>query len=439
MELVQNIPKLYTAQAEWMSCVMMIIVYRNYIKKEKISRLVIFSILVGGILAIIQLFCGLFSNAWWLLGMAAAVGTMTFYMKNCMRLNTAMAFYLCARAFMRAELLASLEWQLYTFYFDQSRRNTLSGFIFCVIFFITGYVVFYWIEKKRLPEHLEKSTFEVTKEQLLQGWIITILMFALSNLSYIQITSPFTGSAENEIFNIRTLMDLAGVLILEIFHLQKSNEDKKQEMHAIQNILTLQYAQFRESQENKDVLNTKYHDLKQQIQIIREETNIGKRENYLEEIERGIEQYDAEIKTGNPALDTILTSKSRICKKQNIELTVVADGRLIRQLHVMDLCTVFGNALDNAIEYEVQVEDMEKRLIHVSVSEKNRWVCILIENYYEGNLQPDKELPATTKRDKRYHGYGLKSIRYSVSKYGGCFNMAVKDRWFRVEILLPQE
>ena len=107
---------------------------------------------------------------------------------------------------------------------------------------------------------------------------------------------------KSEIFNIRTLMDLAGVLMIEIFQIIKLDNDTKQEMMAIQNVLRTQYLQYRESQENIELLNQKYHDLKHQIQVLREEPNEKKKGQYLDEIERGIHLYDSEIKTGNLVL-----------------------------------------------------------------------------------------------------------------------------------------
>lgn len=280
---------------------------------------------------------------------------------------------------------------------------------------------------------------EISGKNVLLIWMITLCMFGLSNLSYTEVRTPFTGMNKNEIFNIRTLIDLAGVLFLEIFQIQKADNDRKQEVTAIQNVLRTQYLQFRESQENIELLNRKYHDLKHQIRIIREEASEERKADYLDEIEKGIHLYDAEIKTGNSVLNTIFTSKSAQCVKQNIKLTVVADGQLLNGVHVMDLCTIFGNAFDNAIEYEVQIQDMEKRMIHVGISQKKTYVCVVIENYYEGNTLPEGKFPPTTKKDKRYHGYGLKSIQYSVQKYKGYFNVNVKDHWFRVELLFPMK
>ena len=68
-----------------------------------------------------------------------------------------------------------------------------------------------------------------------------------------------------------------------------------------------------------------------------------------------------------------------------ITFTVVADGKLLSYLYVMDLCTIFGNALDNAIEYELQLKNPETRMIHVKIYRKKKFICILVENYYEGS------------------------------------------------------
>ena len=125
-------------------------------------------------------------------------------------------------------------------------------------------------------------------------------------------------------------------------------------------------------------------------------------------------------------LDTILTSKNEVCLKQKIAMTVAADGKLLKDIHVMDLCTIFGNALDNAIEHEVQIEELGKRRIRVTVSQKYKFACIVIENYFEGEMDGTGRLPQTTKKDKEYHGYGLKSILHAVQKYDGYMNVNVE-------------
>lgn len=125
------------------------------------------------------------------------------------------------------------------------------------------------------------------------------------------------------------------------------------------------------------------------------------------------------------------------CIKNEITLTCVADGTLLNFMDVADICTIFGNALDNAIEYEQKIADKEKRLIHVSVFSQKGFLMIRFENYFEGTLMFEGDLPITTKKDSFYHGYGLKSIRYAVQKYKGVVRIDQKDQWFELKILIP--
>jgi sensor histidine kinase regulating citrate/malate metabolism len=158
---------------------------------------------------------------------------------------------------------------------------------------------------------------------------------------------------------------------------------------------------------------------------------------YIDEIERGLQGYAADHKTGNAVLDTILTEKSLLCQKYDITMITIVDGALLNHIYVMDLCTIFGNALSNAIECEVQVSEKEKKLIRVQVTKKNQFISILIENHFEGTLKLKDGLPQTTKEDFENHGYGMKSIKYSVEKYGGHMQVLQQDEWFKLQIILP--
>ena len=106
-------------------------------------------------------------------------------------------------------------------------------------------------------------------------------------------------------------------------------------------------------------------------------------------------------------------------------------------MDVMDLSAVFGNALDNAIEYEVQIADPAKRLIHVTVSSRRDFVLLRFENYCQDSLRFREGLPVTTKKDKSNHGYGLKSIRFVAEKYGGIVTVKQEREWFVLQVLLP--
>jgi hypothetical protein len=363
---------------------------------------------------------------------------MGFMLKNILDVSTDTAVFETAGAFLKAEFVAAFEWQIYAYYaLKNNYKNPVGSAVFCIIVYVVFYAICYVAERYVLS--LDQGPVEITsgRRQLVLIWISTLMIFAMSNLSYVNATSPFSSANLSEIFNIRTLVDMAGLFMFDAFRIQIQDTERRKEVDSIRYILKLQYMQFRESQENINLINQKYHDLKHQINIIRNESDDSKRIQYLDEIESGIKKYETEYKTENSVLDTILTSKGQQCEKFNIKLTVVADGQLLSCIHVMDICTIFGNALDNAIEYEVQIEEITQRMIRVSVSKKNSFICILVENYYEKDTENSDKFLRTSKKDDRYHGFGIRSIRYAVQKYGGYVKINVLDHWFRVEILIP--
>lgn len=101
-----------------------------------------------------------------------------------------------------------------------------------------------------------------------------------------------------------------------------------------------------------------------------------------------------------------------------------------------DLSILIGNALDNAIESVEKISDPDKRLIHVSVNRQKGFLRIRVENCYEGDIRFVAGLPSTRK-DARYHGYGMKSIRSVVEKYNGSMIVKAEDGWFELRLLFP--
>jgi sensor histidine kinase regulating citrate/malate metabolism len=147
--------------------------------------------------------------------------------------------------------------------------------------------------------------------------------------------------------------------------------------------------------------------------------------------------YDSAVKTGNETLDTILTERSLYCEKHGIRLSCIVDGSKLRFLSDGDICALFGNALENAIEAVSKLERPEDRNISFQVRENRGMLVITVDNYYAGTLRFDGPLPQTTKENGGYHGYGLKSIRMVAEKYGGEVTITADDGMFHLSVLLP--
>ncbi len=429
--IIPEIPRAYTAIAEWGACLIYIILLRKRMHGWKL----IISILTAlGIQMAFLIFTGRLAIIFWIPSMVSAAVLMFIFLYSCCDISAKDAAFFGIRAFVLAELAASLESQIYWFFWpDNAASIFVKAVVLSGIYLFTGLIVWF-IEKRNIP--IEQK-FSITWNELISAIVIGFLVFSFSNISFVAVNTPFTGQFPHDVQNIRTLVDLGGFAILLAYSIQCCQVRSRREVDAMQNILRNQYIQYQQSRESIDLINRKYHDLKHQIAGLRAEQNPEKRKEWLDAMESDIIKYENQNKTGNTVLDTILTGKSLYCHKHNIGFTCVAEGSLLEFMDVMDLCTIFGNALDNAIECEKKIEDIEKRLIHVSVSKQKGFLLIMFENYYEGEIQFYGSLPVTTKKDTNLHGYGLKNIRYTVQKYGGEVTVSAMSNWFELKILIP--
>jgi sensor histidine kinase regulating citrate/malate metabolism len=104
---------------------------------------------------------------------------------------------------------------------------------------------------------------------------------------------------------------------------------------------------------------------------------------------------------------------------------------------VTDICSIFGNALDNAIEYETMVADPSRRMIYLGLMQKKGFIYIEVRNYCEEPVKLKNGLPETTKSDTKQHGYGIKSIVYVVHKNNGSIHFENREDEFGMKILIP--
>ena len=202
----------------------------------------------------------------------------------------------------------------------------------------------------------------------------------------------------------------------------------------LQQMLAQKEEQYKIRQESMELINIKHHDLKHQLGLLRKVVD----EKALRGMEEAVNRYDTIVRTGNEALDLVLGEKSMLCQGKQITFSYIADGAQLAGMETGDIYTLFGNATENAIEYLQKLPDPEKRFLHLSVKRMGELVAIHLENYYEGpDRTGDAALPHTTKENKSYHGFGLRSIQMTAEKYGGEMSVHAKDHLFCLDVILP--
>lgn len=194
--------------------------------------------------------------------------------------------------------------------------------------------------------------------------------------------------------------------------------------------------QYQLSRKNIDAINVKCHDIKHQIRSLADGGRVADG-RALEDLAAEIAIYDSTVKTGNPALDVILTEKGLVCSGEKITLAVIADGRALECLEPQEIYSLFGNALDNAIEAVRGIEKPERRLISLNVRRSGTMCVINVENSCDAAPAFRDGLPVTTKADAGSHGFGTRSMRGIVERHGGVLTMGCEDGVFHVDALLP--
>lgn len=234
---------------------------------------------------------------------------------------------------------------------------------------------------------------------------------------------------------VNVIVNLVIVLLQNMTYRILSLQKEKEMIQVLQKEKEQQYLL---SKENVDLINQKCHDLKRQIRAL-QMVHGEERERLFKETEEAVQFYDAHIKTGNDVLDTILTEKSFVCARQGIRFSCNIHAEKMDMIDVIDFYTLISNGLDNAIECVSKYENNEKKVINVAVLERGSMLHIFIDNYFDGELEFRNGFPVTSKEDKGYHGYGVKSMQMIAKKYSGDIRISVQNHTFSLQIMLPVE
>lgn len=259
---------------------------------------------------------------------------------------------------------------------------------------------------------------------------IIILIDVVLNTLVVYNVSPESGNIVFVIIYLFTVISCILALFIQFimadrFMIANENEIIKQ-------LLAQEQKQHELSKQSIDIINVKCHDLKHFINSFNGRIDTDE----IQKLEKAISIYDSNIKTDNDVLDLILTEKSLLCEKNSIHLDCMVDGKQLDFISQSDLYSLFGNALDNAVEAVSKVEDIEKRVIGIYSNRQNNLISIHIENYFNGEVKFLDDKPVTSKEDSNYHGFGIKSMEMIAEKYGGYLNIRIDGDKFFLNIIL---
>lgn len=283
--------------------------------------------------------------------------------------------------------------------------------------------IYFFVEKPNLGYRISIAPQVIVISIIIMSsnLLINNIEFLLDDMSFIRvkISLYFCGA-------------LYSLMVVFLKYVLISQAKAQKEAYIVNELWKENLEQYEQLRESVEIIQVKCHDVRHQIHRLKER-NVD--DAWIKELSDQISIYDSEMRTGNEALDVILTDKQLRCQSREISLIMNVDGASLNFMHPADLYSLFGNAIDNAIEY-VSTLEKEKRFITLSVIPKGEMVMIHLENYFEGKLEIQDGIPVSQKQDRMNHGYGMLSMKMLAHRYGGWINVFLRDNLFCLDLLV---
>lgn len=216
-------------------------------------------------------------------------------------------------------------------------------------------------------------------------------------------------------------------------------EQKKAEQYQVQSAV---YKMLEEQYRQAERLR---HDLKNHLLALHglwEDQAWEKLGDYLKRMEDSAQFGENEEPTGNRAVDALLYQKRKMTEDKGIDWE--CDVRIPKQCRIneFDLCILFGNILDNAVEAceRLQREAHGQGLqpfIRVQAGTVKKCFLLEVKNSMNATEKPKGRMKEM--ENPQGHGIGLLNVSDVVCGYNGVMNMEMQNGIFDISILLPLE
>ena len=256
-----------------------------------------------------------------------------------------------------------------------------------------------------------------------------VLLFYLATTL---LTRDYTaGQSKAQVLVNNTSMIVSQAMIYALQFGLMERDRMSRYIEVMKELIHEQHTQYENSRESVQLINEKYHDLKNLIGsfqgVIPEEE--------LNRLKAMISRYDVHVHTGSQVLDVVVTEKMDLCLQRGITMTCHFGQTDFSFMEELDLYTLFHNALTNAINAVSALPNPQDRYIVLSALQDHNILIIHMENPCRKDIRFVDGLPQTT-GDTQWHGFGMKSMARTAEKYGGALSVKEEDGRFQLDILL---
>lgn len=298
--------------------------------------------------------------------------------------------------------------------------DTLKRTVFFTICTFLWAAIYYFLKGrlKEVKKYMTAHTYlliDLLCAAAFTAIFITILFPPLYNAEASDVKGYVYNALPGYIIVIISIVSILAALVL----MQKMTEAVKEKMRKQTELMKAEYYHTLEEQQEKT--RKLVHDINSHFQMVEGYLRDGRTEDaadYLTGIRSSLPAGSGRRFCQDSAVNALLNSRYTKLLEMHADVHFNIDLGALMGMEPMDLCTVFGNVLDNAIEAAEQMSE-EKRKVTFQVRCQNGMFTLREVNSKVNEIAEENGKYLTGKRDKNSHGYGLDNVREIVEKYGG--------------------
>lgn len=252
----------------------------------------------------------------------------------------------------------------------------------------------------------------------------------------------FNSNLANDfsVFIMGILMVLSNIFMIFLFRKMTRDNKVQSENAMMKEKMDMEYKYYSKMKENQESIRNLYHDMRNHMMCI---SNLENKKDllkeYIAELNYEIDKCNSSFDTGNMIVDIILNEKKDICISKGIDFTANIEFSKCGFIKANDICTIFSNLIDNAIEACDKIEDLKlnKEIIIKSSYINQNFFVMKVENTKNNKLNINNGNIVTDKEDKLLHGIGIDNIKRVVYTYDGEVDIDYNHNKFIMKIIIP--
>lgn len=315
---------------------------------------------------------------------------------------------------------------------------TMEGMILYIaaVLYMIFFSAFFFFVRKKLDTRITrfKNLFLLMILPIMSLIVLIYCFGTASNIHFIEYNHISIWKI-GTVLCLSALITAAVTTLIEIKRASKANELK------IETLVNLkEYEMYRQqindaNQYIEEIAAIK-HNMKNKIFCISEllsNNNISEAVRLCDNIKSELDEVSYIFHTDNLYLNAILNVLYKKSKETNTDMKAVIKSSL-KNIDSSDLISLIGNLCDNAIE--ALQKNNNQRILKLSLSEKGGYYILSVKNNIDSSVMTGNPDLNSSKQDKLYHGFGLKTVKSIVKKYDGVWDISEEDGFFAVGIML---